>query len=78
MFTLRQSFIVVLYGNYYRTSQATSTSPAPSASVDLSLLLSHLREHVRVNRIRGSEFFQDSDPLRSGSIAASRFGQVSG
>ena len=52
-----------------------STS-SPSPPVDLPLLLSRIREHVTVNRIRGSEFFQDFDPLRSGSIAASRFRQV--
>jgi hypothetical protein len=54
-----------------------ATAPSPNASpspvADLPLLLSRLREYVRVNRIRGSEFFHDFDPLRSGSIAASRF-----
>ena len=64
------------------TVSAAATSPAGDTSpvgepVDLPLLLSRLRDYVRVNRIRGSEFFQDSDPLRSGSIAASRFRQVS-
>ena len=56
---------------------STSSPSAPTPVVDLSLLLSRLREYVTVNRIRGSEFFQDFDPLRSGSIAASRFRQVS-
>jgi Ca2+-binding EF-hand superfamily protein len=57
-------------------SAAVGSSAIPSPEpVDLPLLLSRLRDYVRVNRIRGSEFFQDSDPLRSGSIAASRFRQ---
>ena len=63
----------------YRPAEAAMSPPAtsPPPSMDLPLLLSRLREYVTVNRIRGSEFFQDFDPLRSGSIAASRFRQVS-
>lgn len=43
------------------------------SSVDVDELLGRIRHHVLVNRIRVEEFFQDFDPLRHGSIPASRF-----
>ena len=59
------------------SSDPLPQSSTPSPLMDLPLILSRVREYVTVNRIRGAEFFQDFDPLRSGSIAASRFRQVS-
>ena len=70
---------VILNSLYPRPPSCDPLPPpsTPSPPMDLPLLLSRLREYVTVNRIRGAEFFQDFDPLRSGSIAASRFRQVS-
>ena len=44
--------------------------------VDVCELLRRVQEHVLVNRIRVSEYFQDFDPLRSGVISNQRFRQV--
>ena len=65
-----------MYPHRTQPAAASSSLPLPTTPADLPLLLSRLREYVTVNRIRGSEFFHDFDPLRSGSIAASRFRQV--
>ena len=53
-------------------NESTNESPDIS-SVDVDELLGRIRHHVLVNRIRVEEFFQDFDPLRHGSIPASRF-----
>lgn len=53
---------------------ATAQSPRIStAHVDLKTLLARIRHHALVNRIRVIEFFQDFDPLRSGSISKAIF-----
>ena len=51
-----------------------SPSP-PREPADLTLddLLARIRHHALVNRLRVIEFFQDYDPLRSGSITKSQF-----
>lgn len=43
---------------------------------DVDGLLTRLQEHVLINRIRITELFKDSDPLRSGVITCGRFRQV--
>ena len=55
---------------------AQITNEPPMESVDVCELISRIQEHVLVNRIRVCEHFQDFDPLRSGSISAARFRQV--
>ena len=47
----------------------------PPEEVDVGELVARIQEHVHTNRIRVSEHFQDFDPLRSGSISATRFRQ---
>jgi len=44
-----------------------------TSSVDVFELISRIRHHVLVNRIRVEEYFQDFDPLRHGSISIARF-----
>ena len=44
-----------------------------TAHVDLNDLLSRIRHHALINRIRVIEFFQDFDTLRSGSISKAIF-----
>ena len=64
---------------FYLFSHDQSSSPPPPPPpplVDIPFLLCQLRQYITVYQIRGSEFFQDFDPLRSGSIPASRFRQV--
>lgn len=41
--------------------------------VDFGDLIGRIRHHVLTNRIRVEEYFQDFDPLRSGSITKSHF-----
>ena len=53
-----------------------SQPPTAQEPVSLDQLVKRLQEHVLCNRIRVSEHFQDFDPLRSGSISATRFRQV--
>ena len=52
--------------------------PPPPPSIDtsnvfLSDVMDRIRHHVLINRIRAGEFFQDFDPLRSGSITRAIF-----
>nr|XP_002123656.3 uncharacterized protein LOC100183292 [Ciona intestinalis] len=52
--------------------------PPPAAVIDTSHinmneLIQRIQHHVLVNRIRVGEFFEDFDPLRSGSISRSIF-----
>lgn len=54
---------------------ASQSLKAPPRPVSVEELTARLQEHVYINRIRGSEHFQDFDPLRTGSISAARFRQ---
>ncbi|KAI8521606.1 hypothetical protein Bbelb_013600 [Branchiostoma belcheri] len=45
-----------------------STLPINTSHVNLGEVIARIRHHAVVNRIRVAEFFQDFDPLRSGSI----------
>lgn len=54
------------------TQQDDEETPDVS-SVDVNDLIRRIQHHVLINRIRVEEFFQDFDPLRHGSIGASRF-----
>jgi len=40
---------------------------------EFELLMTKIRDHVKRNRIRIGEFFQDHDPLRKGRIDATKF-----
>lgn len=48
----------------------TFTQPA---DISLDDLLARIRHHILTNRLRVCEYFQDFDPLRSGSIPKSQF-----
>ena len=41
--------------------------------MNINDLIARIRHHVLVNRIRIKEFFEDMDPLRSGTISRTRF-----
>ena len=43
------------------------------SNVVISDVMNRIRHHVLINRIRAGEFFQDFDPLRSGSITRAIF-----
>lgn len=40
---------------------------------EVAELMQKIRDHVKRNRIRLGEFFQDHDPLRKGTIEATKF-----
>jgi len=42
-------------------------------SEELENLLTKIKDNVKRNRIRLGEFFQDHDPLRKGTIEATKF-----
>ena len=44
-----------------------------SGSRDIDPLMNKIKDHVMRNRIRIGEFFQDHDPLRKGTIEATKF-----
>jgi len=44
--------------------------------VDVQFLMERLRHHVLVNRIRVKEFFQDFDPLNSGTVTRARYDTI--
>lgn len=58
-----------------RTNTTVPEVPATSADSNVSYedLMARIRHIVLVNRLRVSEFFEDYDPLRSGSISKTQF-----
>ena len=44
-----------------------------TSQVHLDDLMARVRHHVLINRLRVIEYFEDYDPLRSGSISKSQF-----
>jgi hypothetical protein len=44
-----------------------------NGSREVAELKQKIRDHVKRNRIRLGEFFQDHDPLRKGTIEATKF-----
>jgi len=66
-------------GNAAIKEEQKESAPPPSppkidlSTVDLDELLCRIKHDVLVNRLRVEEYFQDFDPLRSGSITFSQF-----
>ncbi|XP_062506736.1 uncharacterized protein LOC134183259 [Corticium candelabrum] len=63
------------------TVESPDTSLATMATSDMTEaslleLIDRIKHHVKVNRIRVCEFFQDFDPLNTGSITKGRFRQA--
>lgn len=56
-----------------RMNQGVPPRQVPDVVVSLEDLMSRIRHIVLVNRYRVNDYFQDFDPLRSGSISRSRF-----
>ncbi len=57
-------------------STQTIPSPQPLPLEEVERLVTRIREHIKCNRIRLADHFQDSDPLRANSITLYRFRQV--
>lgn len=54
-----------------RSQSPCEPPPLDLSGVDLDVLIGRIRHHVLTNRVRVEEYFQDFDPLRSGSISNS-------
>ncbi|CAB4016979.1 uncharacterized protein LOC110234356 [Paramuricea clavata] len=59
--------------DFNRSEDPQPPRPLDLSSVDFGDLIGRIRHHVLTNRIRVEEYFQDFDPLRSGSISKSHF-----